>query len=241
MRRAILPAALTAAVATVALAVVTLSAPAQASAPNGADWAVHRTTTETNERADAERHVAQALDTIRKMNTDPHIETLLARSKGVFVIPDYGFASLVVGSQDGAGVLLTHLNGRWFGPAFYKTGGVSIGAQATIAGGRIAMILMDQKALDSFGTLHQFSLDLETSLTVIAASARGKATARRGDIVAWSDTADLSGKLFVGVGDIRYDADETHAYYGRAVSPVAVVRGNLASPRARTLLDLLPV
>ncbi len=194
----------------------------------------------TDELQNANEHVNQALDVVRKMDTDPHIKTLLKQSLGVFVVPDYGRASFVVGGQGGAGVLLTHQNGRWGGPAFYNFGGMSIGAQAGVSGGHIAMILMDQKALDSFGQNNKFSLNADAGLTIINASARGHATAGHGDIVMWTDTAGLSGNLSVSVTDINYDAKETRAYYGHDVAPATVMAGDVKSPKAKDLLQAMP-
>ena len=235
--------AVTGALTTLALGLAALPAAAQtspAAARHDSASAGYRTKTATDERTNAEHHVAQALDAVRKMESDSHIKSLLSQSKGVFVVPDYGRASLVVGGQGGAGVLLTHVNGKWAGPAFYNIGGVSIGAQAGVTGGRIAMILMDQKALDSFGKDNKFSLNADAGLTVVDASARGHATAGRGDIVMWSDTAGLAGNLSVSVTDVNYDAGETQAYFGRSIAPNAVVSGDVTSPKARDLLDALP-
>jgi lipid-binding SYLF domain-containing protein len=142
-----------------------------------ANTTTHATRASSDDLQDANQHVKQALDVVRKMDSDPHIKTLLKQSLGVFVVPDYGRASFVVGGQGGAGVLLTQRNGRWGGPAFYNLGGVSLGAQAGVSGGHIAMVLMDQKALDSFGQNNKFSLNADAGLTIIDASARGHATA----------------------------------------------------------------
>jgi lipid-binding SYLF domain-containing protein len=189
---------------------------------------------------DAVQHVNKALEVVRKMEGDPNVKSLLKSAKGVFVVPDYGRAALVVGGQGGAGVLLVHRGGKWTGPAFYNMGGMSLGAQAGISAGQIAMILMDDKALASFGTNNKFSLNADAGLTIVNYSARAHGTAGRGDIVMWSDTEGAFANLSVSVTDVNYDENETRAYYDRTVDPKSVVAGDVASQKADKLLKALP-
>ena len=153
---------------------------------------------DAGEARNGAHHMQQALDTIKKMERDPDLKAMLRQSKGVFVVPDYGRAALGVGGQGGAGVLLVHENGKWSGPGFYNLGGASIGIQAGVSGGRIAMILMDDKALRAFSHENKFSLNADAGLTVVNYSARGHGSAGRGDIVAWSDTKGLFGNVACG-------------------------------------------
>ena len=60
-----------------------------------------------------------------------------------------------------------HQDGRWSGPAFYNMGGVSIGAQAGVSSGQIALILMDDRALRTFGQDNKFSLNADAGLTFV--------------------------------------------------------------------------
>ena len=197
-----------------------------------------------NDRRDsaqnAVEHVNKALEVVRKMEGDPNVKSLLKSAKGVFVVPDYGRAALVVGGQGGAGVLLVHRDDKWAGPAFYNMGGMSVGAQAGISAGQIAMILMDDKALASFGTHNKFSLNADAGLTIVNYSARAHGAAGRGDVVMWSDTEGAFANLSVSVTDVNYDENETRAYYDRTVDPKSVVAGEVVSQKADKLLKALP-
>ncbi len=190
---------------------------------------------------DAVQHVNKALQVVRKMERDPQLKDLLKTAKGVFIVPDYGRAALGVGAQGGAGVLLVHSNGKWSGPAFYNLGGISLGVQAGASAGQIAMLLMDDKALNSFGTNNKFSLNADAGLTIVNYSARAHGTAGRGDIVMWSDTEGLFGNLSVSVTDVNYDEHETAAYYGKSVAPTAVVSGATTTAKADALLHAMPM
>ncbi len=203
------------------------------------------TSAKTDQRAgdearDAVEHVNKALAVVRKMEADPKVNSLLKQAKGVFIVPDYGRAALGVGGQGGAGVLLVHESGKWSGPGFYNFGGASIGAQAGVSAGQISMILMDDKALDSFARNNKFSLNADAGLTIVNYSARAHGTAGRGDIVLWSDTEGAFANVSVSVTDVNYDENETHAYYGKPVSAHDIVSGRESASKAASLVSALP-
>lgn len=189
---------------------------------------------------DAATHVRKAEALLRQMNTDPHARDLLSRAKGVFLVPDYGRAALGVGGQGGAGVLLVHENGRWSGPGFYNFGGASIGLQAGVSAGRIAMILMDQKAVDAFAQNNKFSLNADAGLVIVNYSERAHGEAGRGDIIVWSDTKGLFANASISVTDVNFDENETAALYGRTVSPRQIADGSVNDRKAASLLSALP-
>jgi lipid-binding SYLF domain-containing protein len=176
-----------------------------------------RVATKSDDAQDAVSHIDKALTVVRKMESDPHVKDLLQRSKGVVVIPDYGRAALGVGGQGGAGVLLVHEDGKWSGPGFYNFGGVSVGAQVGIAAGQIAMILMDDKALQSFATNNKFSLNADAGLAIVNYSARAHGELGRGDIVMWSDTEGAFANLSVSV-TAPSQPFSGHAGAGRSVT-----------------------
>jgi lipid-binding SYLF domain-containing protein len=189
---------------------------------------------------DASKHVNKAIAVVRMMKSDPEVRGLLQESKGVFLVPHYGRAALVVGGQGGPGVLLVHRNGHWSGPAFYNLGGVSIGAQAGVAEGQVAMILMDDKALNSFANTNEFSLNADAGLTIVNYSKRAHGELGRGDVIVWSDTEGAFANASVSVTDINYDAKETRAYHEHEVIPRTVVSGGITDRKAASLLDAMP-
>lgn len=191
------------------------------------------------DKQDATTHIAKATQTVQKMEQDPQVKKMLQQAKGVFIIPDYGRAALGVGGQGGAGVLVAHHAGKWTSPGFYNFGGVSIGAQAGVSAGRIAMLLMSDKALNSFGSNNKFALNADAGLTIIDWSKRATASAGHGDIVMWSDAKGAFADLNVGVTDVNFDEEETKAFYGKPVTAQDIVSGKETSAKAKSLISAL--
>jgi lipid-binding SYLF domain-containing protein len=118
-------------------------------------------------------------------------------------------------------------------------GGVSVGLQAGAQAGAIALVLNDQKALDSFMQNNKFSLGADADLTLVDWSKKGAGSAGWGNITAWSDTEGLFGGAAINVSDVDYDEDETAAYYGRQVAAREVLGGKVTDPHAGALRKAL--
>lgn len=190
----------------------------------------------SDEAKDAFSHINEAIRVLRTMEADAELRNALQQATGVFVVPDYGRAALGVGARGGAGVLFVKRDGAWSNPAFYTLGGLSIGLQAGAEGGSIAMILNNQKALNSFKQNNNFSLNADAGLTLIAWSGKGQASAGKGDITMWSDTAGLFGDVSISVTDINFNEDKTGAYYGQRIAdPGSVIDGQIQNPNADAL------
>ena len=99
---------------------------------------------------DAQKLVDNAVKVVQRMKKDPKLEKLMAKAKGIYIVPDFGRGALIVGGRGGAGVVLAQNNGRWSNPAFYDFGAISFGAQAGGSGGPVAFLLMSQQAIDAF-------------------------------------------------------------------------------------------
>ena len=184
---------------------------------------------------DAVKHVNKSMEVVRMMNKDPKLKALLAQSKGVLIVPDYGRAALGVGAQGGAGTLMVHKNGKWTGPGFYNMGGVSIGLQAGVSAGQIALVLMNDKAVNSFGQNNKFSLNADAGLTIVNWSQRAHGTSSRGDVVVYSETEGAFANLSFSVTDMNFDEEETQAYYGKPVTPQMVTGGTVTNAKAKSL------
>lgn len=191
------------------------------------------------EKRDAIEHVNKAVQVVQRMQATPEMRSLLQRSKGVFVVPDYGNAALGIGAKGGAGVLLVRNGTSWSNPAFYNYGGLSIGAQAGAEAGAIAFVLNDQKAMNSFMQNNKFSLNANAGLTVVDWSKKGAGAAGWGDITAWADTEGLFGGASLSISDVDYDEDETSGYYGRQVASRDVLSGKVKNPQAMALRQAL--
>jgi SH3 domain-containing YSC84-like protein 1 len=194
---------------------------------------------DTNEARNAMQHVDGAVNVVHRMESEAGMDKLLQQAKGVFIVPSFGRAALVIGAGGGPGVLLLKRGTTWSDPAFYTIGGVSAGAQAGIQAGSIAYVLNSDKAIDNFTRNNKFSIDANAGLTIINWSKEAERAAGRGDVVAWTDTKGLYGALAVGITDIHYDARETSAYYNQKVAANDVVNGKVKNPHSATLKQAL--
>ncbi len=183
-------------------------------------------------------HSAKIID--KMMREDPSTRQALKNARGVFVIPAYGRAGLVVGGSGGPGVLMMRQGNRWIGPALYNTGSVSLGAQAGAEGGAIVMILNSDKAVRQFEQENNFSLRADAGISFIVWSARAQAETSKPDVYVWSDMKGAYAGANIAVSDANFDEGETAALYGRKVTPRDIFQGSVHTAQARSLQQALP-
>ncbi|MGN6550173.1 MAG: lipid-binding SYLF domain-containing protein [Pararhizobium sp.] len=193
----------------------------------------------TGDKDDAKSIMKQAVKVVKDMKKDPHLAELLKKSKGIYIVPDFGRGALIVGGRGGAGVMLAKHNGTWSSPAFYDFGAVSIGAQAGGSAGSVAFILMSQDAVKAFKSGNQFSLNSEAGLSIIDYSTDTQASAGKGDIVFWSDTAGAYAGATVSVSDLDWDDGNNRGFYGKKVTPKQVISGKVTTDKAAKLKQAL--
>lgn len=196
---------------------------------------------DSKDEAAATKHVDDAVAVVRRMESESGMSNLLQQAKGVFIVPTYGRAALGVGGSGGAGVLLVKRDGgTWSDPVFYNIGGINIGLQAGAEAGPIALVLNNDKAVDSFMQKNNFSLSADAGLTVVDWAKTAQGTVGTGDVVAWAGTRGLFGNVAsIGVNDIRFNQGQTNAYYGQAVAATDVVNGKVKNPQANALKQAL--
>jgi lipid-binding SYLF domain-containing protein len=196
--------------------------------------------TATRRQQAAIQHVSDAVGVVQTMRTDAGMPALLARARGVFVVPVYGRAALGIGGAGGAGVLMVRrADGTWSNPAFFDIGAISIGLQAGAEGGPIALVLLNDKAVHSFRNRNNFSLSADAGLTVVnfARMAEGSTA---GDVVVWSGNKGLFGSaVTVGVNDVRFNQRLTEAYDGKPVTAQQALDSTMADARADPLRKAL--
>ena len=180
--------------------------------------------------------VGEASNVFHQMRQDPDMLDELSRARGIFIIPNYAAAALIVGGAGGQGVMLAQQDGAWSDPLFFNIGSVSLGLQAGVAVGSIALLLMNEEAVSGFYDVSTFSLDAEAGLTIVDWSQIGEVTAGRGDVVLWSDMTGLLLDLSIAVTNINYDEEQTSRYYRqRVVSPQLILTGQVQDPHDDTL------
>lgn len=245
-RRSVLRHALLGAAALLMLAFALPAATAQDShasrSATAAGQAAHGTDTDsaTRRQQAAVKHVSDAVGVVHTMSNEAGMPALLGRARGVFIVPTYGRAALGVGGAGGAGVLMVRqADGAWGNPVFFDTGGLSIGLQAGVEGGPIALVLLNQKAVDSFRNRNNFSLSADAGLTVVnfARMAQGSTA---GDVVAWSGSKGLFGNAAtVGINDVRYNQRLTEAYYGKPMTALQAIDSKETNAQADALRKVL--
>lgn len=187
--------------------------------------------------ADARDVVQKSAEVIEKLREDPEGRELLNQARAVFIVPDYGRAALGIGGAGGQGVLVAKNEGAWSAPAFYNMGAINVGLQAGIEAGEVAFLIMSEPALKGFRDGQNFSLNADAGLTIIDFSARGQASAGKGeDVVVWSDTEGLFADLAISVADIFWDEEANQAYYDQTVAQADIIDGNVQDPQGDSAL-----
>lgn len=192
------------------------------------------------DRRDAVDSLNEAKKVIGQMEADSRLKKLMQQAKGVFIVPQYTKAGLGIGGEGGAGVMVANNNGEWSSPAFYDLGGISVGAQAGIETGAVAMLLMTEKAVSNFMEKNKFSVDAEAGLTIAKYNAQANIVVGRDDVVMWTDTQGAFIGGTVGASDIRFDDDENAALYQPGVTAADILRGKVSSEEGATLTAALP-
>lgn len=189
----------------------------------------------------AQKHVNDAADVVRRMTSDPSLGSLVAQAKGVYILPRYGRAAFGLGASGGAGVFLAHLpDGSWSQPAFFNTGGISIGLQAGAEGGPVTLIMRNDKAVNNFRAKNSFNLSADAGITVVKWSREAAGQAGASDVVAWSGSAGLFGNVAtLAINDVHFNQKATQAYYGKAVTAQDVLSGKVNNPQADGLRQVL--
>ncbi|MCA1247956.1 lipid-binding SYLF domain-containing protein [Massilia sp. MS-15] len=191
-------------------------------------------------RQAAVRLLADAAGVAHTMSRAPGLAALIGSARGVYIVPACDHAGPAVGAGSGSGVLvLRRRDGHWGNPAFYTTGGISIGLQAGGEAGPFALLLMNQKAVDHVRKRNNFSLRADAGLTVVNYARMAQGTTG-GDVVAWSGAKGLFGNAAtIAVDDIRYNQRLTQAHYGKPVNALDALDGSPQDPQAEPLRTAL--
>ncbi|MEN2977736.1 lipid-binding SYLF domain-containing protein (plasmid) [Tistrella bauzanensis] len=195
------------------------------------------------DRAEAQELVSRATDVVQQMTQDGNVMTLLAKAKGVFIIPDYAEGALIAGARGGEGVFVARQGDEWSNPAFYDMGGISLGAQVGGQSGPVAFLLMNDEAVDRFKRGDSFSLNAEAGYTFADASDGARASTGERQVVIWSGVEGAFAGAAVSVGDISWDEEQTAAYYGDTIGTDAtagdIIEANPDSERGSELRQAL--
>lgn len=185
-------------------------------------------------------YVQDAAEVVQEMQNDSDLRWLLEKSHGIFVIPDYGAAALVIGAAGGEGVLIPRENGRWGNPGLYRVGSLSAGLQVGVVAGTIAFVLLNEASLESFKAARRVSFSADAGLVIADWSNRAREPIDRSvDLVVWTDTEGLLAELSLGIDTVTWNNEDNADYYGIDVEPAEVFSGRVDNPNSRLLQQAL--
>jgi lipid-binding SYLF domain-containing protein len=178
--------------------------------------------------AEAQALVDKARLTVDAFRADPNMRAmrdLVARARGVLVVPQLLKAGLIIGGEGGSGVLLARDEAGWSGPAFYSMAAGSIGLQIGAQASEVMLVFMTERAIDA--VLHnkvKLGADASAAAGPVGAGIEAATTTNlRDDIYTYSRSKGLfAGASFEGAV-LSAREKFNRAYYGGPVSPGQIV------------------
>jgi lipid-binding SYLF domain-containing protein len=197
-------------------------------------------------QADQQAMVDQATLTVNEILSDPNFADALPtlrRARAVMILPRLFKAGFIIGGEGGGGVLLARDGGGgWTSPAFYGTGGGSVGFQIGVQDAQVIMIIMNDKALNAIlDSQFKFGADASVAVATIGAGISGSTTAAlNADIFAISKTRGLFAGASLEGSILGSRSEWNKAYYGREASArQIVVEASVHNPAADGLRGAL--
>lgn len=99
-----------------------------------------------------EELILRSTVTLRTMmaNADfAELRTLMAKSRGVLVVPTFFKAAFIVGGEGGSGVLMARGQRGWSAPAFYTVASASVGLQIGGQTSEVVFVIMSDRAMNA--------------------------------------------------------------------------------------------
>jgi lipid-binding SYLF domain-containing protein len=170
--------------------------------------------------------VNDATALVRTMRHDRKLARLMARARGILLIPHYTQGGIVIGGAGGTGMLLVRRGNEWYGPAFYSLGGLNIGIQLGASAGPAAMLLMNDKAVARLENhASRWSLRTAAGLTMVKFDGEAVNSGSYGDVVVWTHLKGLYGGVSLGASNIAVDADSNRYYYHSNMTARQIMSG----------------
>ncbi len=154
---------------------------------------------------------------------------LLAHSKGIVIFPGIKKAAFIIGAKRGKGVIVLRKNGRWLPPYFVTIYGGSFGFQAGAKSSDVVLIIMTNKAVNSFKS-NKLKLGIDLAIT---AGEIGKETGISSEDLYKTDIYFYAKEkgVFVGINlagsVITHDEDSNLRFYKKEVTIEDILNGKL--------------
>lgn len=185
-------------------------------------------------KADAQASMAAATATVERVRADANfkkeMDPLLARARGVMIVPRFYKGAFFIGGSYGNGLLSVRDDaGQFSAPAFIRLVGGSLGLQFGGQEARMIFMIMTDAGLDAIlKDKFKFGAGAGVSFATFGANIEGSTTSAAGaDIIAFAHSAGVfGGGAFEGTM-IEARSDWNEAVYGSG----AALRGILFDRR----------
>mgnify|MGYP001811919397 FL=1 len=161
-------------------------------------------------------------------------------ANGLMLIPKMISGGFIVGGSGGHAVLFSRdtQSGKWSGPAFFKSGGISVGLQAGGKVGEILVLVRSEKALESLmENVGKFSA---AGSVTAGPAGEGASTNINAELVTYGLSKGAYAGVSVGAMGSEIDEGRNSAYYGKAATPRDILlERNVSSPYSDAILATL--
>jgi lipid-binding SYLF domain-containing protein len=200
---------------------------------------------QADDAMEAQQLVEKARLAFEAFLADPQMSepmrAIVQQAKAVLIYPQVLRVAFVVGASGGSGVLLVRDQqaNAWGGPAFYTIGQGSVGPQVGGDAADIVLVAMTDRGVSSLlSTSTKLGADVGVTLGPIGAGAEAATANLSVDILSYSRSKGLyAGASLNGAVVVSRDA-LNHAYYGKDVSPTAILMfREVSNPHAAALIE----
>ncbi len=195
---------------------------------------------------EAARVVDRARILLEEMRDDPEFRQMrvyVRNAYGVVVVPRLLRGGFILGAQFGRGVLVVRdpRSGRWSDPVFLTLAGGSIGLQIGGQATDLVITVMNRAAVDKIlSSEFKIGVDASAALGPVGAGIGAATTTNLGeDLYIFAKNIGLYAGMSLEGAVLAIDPDSLREYYGRTVTPEAVVRGDVGNPQAEPLRRVL--
>jgi len=156
-------------------------------------------------------------------------DELMARAKGIAVIPHVVKGAFGIGGRYGKGLVAQRMpNGKWSTPAFVEIGGGSFGLQLGVEATDLVLVFTDDAGLKG---LLKGKVTLGADATVAAGPVGRKATVGtdvllKSAIFSYSRSKGLFAGVSLDGAALTMDDDANHAVYGKTVDGAGILTGS---------------
>lgn len=174
-----------------------------------------------------------------------NLRSLMARARGVLILPNLIQGGFFLGGGGGTGVMVARgPDGAWSGPAFYTMGEISFGLQFGGQSSQMMIVVMTERGMNAI-------LDRKVKLGADANVAIGELGTSVGaatgvgldaDMYVYAKSAGLFGGAAVEGSVIAPRSDWNDSFYGQKTSPRAILmERTFYRPEAQALATALTV